>query len=155
MGILGLGQTLHIVGSGCKGFNSFERLCFEKIAPRWTACTEPPSEVFSQCSATQTHRSHCCYGPNGPSYHLSWWKAWTLSKWCWFCRHAKLQDLWDHGSFYPDFKARFVRLRSMWQGPISLQAVTENAMHEAMRVRPKLQWRDSWKFKITETWTIC
>jgi hypothetical protein len=47
-----------------------------------------------------------------------------------------MQELWDHGGFYPEFKGKSVRPANIWYGWSSWGMV-----HETVTVKPKLQWR--------------
>jgi hypothetical protein len=54
---------------------------------------------------------------------------------------CRMQKLWGPRGFHPDFKGRPRKPGNVWQGQKSLQAAPERAMLEAVRVKPKLQWR--------------
>lgn len=65
----------------------------------------------------------------------------ALLTWYWFCRHEECKSCGSNGGFHTDFIRRSRKADKNMTESQSLPQAPEMLMHEAMKVKPELQWR--------------
>jgi hypothetical protein len=81
--------------SGLQGIklNSFEKLCLDNRESLGHFSQGQLGKCFPGFYH-QALRGCCSHGSRGSKNCLSWWQTLALSRWCWFCRHAKGKSYW-------------------------------------------------------------